>query len=80
MQVTAANFKTATASPSRKIKNYLLVASGALQAMGGALMVAAPHLQTVLTAQGFAYTMIGTGVVTAGLAFISTALKTGDDE
>lgn len=79
MQITTDNLRPSKATVSRQIKNYILIAIGALQAAGGALMVAAPHLQTVLTARGFAFTMIGTGVVTAALAFISTQLKADEE-
>ena len=69
----------ATVRGTRRSKRWILLAVGVLNVAGGALMTAAPHLQTVLTAKGFAITMIVTGVVVASLAFISTQLKSEED-
>lgn len=71
----ATNFAAATVRHTRRSKKYVLIGIGALNVAGGALMAAAPHLQTVLTPTRFAVVMIVTGVVTATLAFVSTQLQ-----
>lgn len=79
MKFTTANLSANTAKPGRRVKAYLLLIAGALNVAGGALMVAAPHLQTVLTPLAFAKVMIATGVLTATLAFVTTQLKSGEE-